>query len=313
MDQEIAFRRRLLEGVPVVRPGRLFVCPGGTVPGFDVRGIFLLTSGHSCNIENMDAVPESGLAGFSVVSRELAYAGETGSRREKFCLDYTSAKRKVFSRLQSEIFARIEADRAIVTCHQGCSACCVEYIEADIQECEAIVYYLYQRPELLNSFLERYEEWRYTMRRLGGPFALCEEFVHRQGGFDLTPDDQSLLLKAMSSYHEQGIPCPFLGSDACSIHEVRPYVCLNHYVTTPSEWCREKDWYGPDPSRRPRIYMTSLDQVHGLEFYQGALSRPVIGFMPTTVYRILSEGLKYIVALTGKDFSTSPEAGARGP
>jgi Fe-S-cluster containining protein len=241
-------------------------------------------------------------------SRESAYAGEIGSRREQFCLDYTSAKQEVFSRLQNEIFARIEADGGRVTCRQGCSACCIQYIEADIQECEAIVYYLCQRPPLMKGFLGRYEEWRSALRRLGGPFARCEELIHRQGGFDLTADDQSLLLKAMSTYHEQGIPCPFLSGDACSIHEVRPYVCLNHYVTTPSEWCREKDWYAADPSRRPRIYMTSLDHVHGLEFYLGALSRPVICFMPTTVYRILNEGLEYVVALTGPDISAVPVA-----
>jgi hypothetical protein len=61
--------------------------------------------------------------------------------------------------------------------------------------------------------------------------------------------------------------------------------------------------------------MTSLDDVRGLEFYHGPLSRPVIGFMPTTVRRILGEGLDYIAALTGKDFSgshpVSPDAGLR--
>jgi hypothetical protein len=248
----------------------------------------------------------------SIISRESAYAGEKGSRRERFCADFIRAKQMVFSRLQREIFARIEADGERVACHKGCSACCILYIEADVQECEAIVYYLYQRPALLDLFLRQYADWRATMRRLGGPFARCEEIIHQQGGQDLSREDGTLLLKALSLYHEQGIPCPLLSNEACSIHEVRPYVCLNHYVTTPVEWCREKDWYGSGSSRRPRIYMTSLDDVHSLDFYHGTLARPVIGFMPTTVRRILAEGMDYIAALTGQDFSVGHVPISRG-
>jgi hypothetical protein len=70
-------------------------------------------------------------------------------------------------------------------------------------------------------------------------------------------------------------------------------------VTTPAEWCRAENWCNPGFPNRPKIYMTSIDDLYDCSFYQGSLGRPVIGFMPTTVYRILTGGLEYVSELTG--------------
>jgi hypothetical protein len=84
------------------------------------------------------------------------------------------------------------------------------------------------------------------------------------------------------------------------IHEVRPYVCANHLVTTPASWCRAENWCDPDAPHHPRIYMTAIDELYETVFYPQNLAKPVVGFMPTMVYRIMTEGDRYIRRLTGQ-------------
>lgn len=237
-----------------------------------------------------------------VVNTGKVYCGEIGVLRKNFCINFINQKKATFHRIEREIFARIEAHGETVTCRKGCPVCCVLYIEANIQECEAISYYLYENRSVLSAFLGRYKLWREKMRLLGGPFVLCERVLHQPGNIPLSENDYSNMLLALQRYQEQDISCSFLDNGACSIHEVRPYVCANHFVTSPAEWCRSDNWCNPAFPDRPKIYMTTIDEIDDCSFYQGKLARPVIGFMPTMVYRILTEGLDYITEATGSVF-----------
>jgi Fe-S-cluster containining protein len=236
---------------------------------------------------------------YTVISTEKAYHGEIGIQRRKFCTNFINQKKATFHRIERDIFAQIEAHGETVTCRKGCPVCCVLYIEANIQECEAISYYLYENRQVLNSFIKRYELWRDKMKQLGGSFALCERILHQPTGKQLSNNDMSEMLFVLKKYQEQNIPCSFLDNGACSIHEVRPYVCANHFVSTPAEWCRTENWCNPAFPDRPKIYMTTIDEIDDLFFYKGNLAKPVIGFMPTMAYRILTEGLDYIAEATG--------------
>jgi Fe-S-cluster containining protein len=235
----------------------------------------------------------------AIITAIEAYKGEIGRLREEFCIDFIKQKSKSYNRIQDEIFRQIDSRDEKVTCHKGCSACCVLYIEACIQEAEAIVYFLYRRPDLLTGFLDRYDYWRDRMRQLGNPFSRCEQILHNQREDMTTGSDRQTLLDTLRLYHSQNIPCPFLNSGICSIYEVRPYVCANHYVTTPSEWCQAVNWCNPEYPDRPMIYMTDIDEINTLSFYFSDLGKPVMGFVPTMVYSILSEGLTYISRITG--------------
>ncbi len=227
-----------------------------------------------------------------------AYAGEAGKLRQDFCLDYTSKKKKSLQRINDEISKQVNDRGETITCRKGCPVCCVAYIEANIQECEAIAFYLYEHPTILDSFLVRYNKWRSIMRQINGSFAMCEAILHQDPGLKLSGDDQVVLLEVLKKYQEQNIPCSFLEGGDCSIHEVRPYVCANHFVSTPEAWCRSENWYEPNSANRPRIYMTNIDELYETGFYVNDLAKPVIGFMPAMVYRILTEGAAYIQKLT---------------
>jgi hypothetical protein len=57
-----------------------------------------------------------------------------------------------------------------MTCRKGCFFCCLLHVEATIQECEVIVYYLYQNEDALKSFLKNYPRWRNKIRENGDIF-----------------------------------------------------------------------------------------------------------------------------------------------
>ncbi len=41
------------------------------------------------------------------------------------------------------------------------------------------------------------------------------------------------------AYFRQGIPCPFLEDESCSIHPERPLACREYLVTSPPEHCAD--------------------------------------------------------------------------
>ena len=234
-----------------------------------------------------------------IISATAAYAGRIGERRERFCSRFSQEKKEIFRVIEREILAKISANGEKATCRKGCSVCCVLFIEASIQECEAIVHHLYRNPDKMSQFLRGYQEWRLMMRLSGNPFERCEEILHARREEDIDQSDQETLLRALGLYQHQNMSCPFLDQGACSIYEVRPYACANHYVTTPAERCAAENWCNPSFPHRPRIYMTDTDRLYDLSFYHGDLKRPVVSFAPTTVYRILTEGLEHVAMLTG--------------
>ena len=226
--------------------------------------------------------------------KEIAYMGNTGKQREKFCINYISHKQVVLNRIQRELFKQIEGADEKVSCQRGCSFCCLLYIEANLQECEAIVYYLYQNDNTLSLFLRQYPDWRDKMRQSGDIFKRCEQVLNDKRTATYNTNSQQALADALLFYKLQNIPCPFLYSGICTIYDVRPYTCANHFVTTPAEWC------SPLNPQQPKVYQTIIeDEIIDLAFYPKNLDKPLIMFMPLAVYEILRGGFTYLSNITG--------------
>ena len=225
----------------------------------------------------------------NVIPFEIGYAGTEGKRRAEFCLKFAARKQTVFDRINSDIRAKVIATGETVTCRKGCSECCVHYIEANIQECDAIAYHLYQNHDMANQFVIRYARWRASLQQLGGAFLTCDSFLHGDCPDGSVGGVQDDLVQVLGLYSSQRLPCPFLDAGACSIYDVRPYVCANHLVTTPSERCRPPPLDAP-ASVLPHVYMTEADEIYDRRYCDQTLRRPVIGFAPTIVFRILTEG-----------------------
>ena len=132
------------------------------------------------------------------------------------------------------------------------------------------------------------------MRQSGNIFKRCEQALNdkRNAGYDTST--QQALADALLFYKMQNTPCPFLFSGICTIYEVRPYTCANHYVTTPALWCN------PLNPNQPRIHKTMIDdELLDLAFYPKNLDKPSIMFMPLAVHEILKGGFSSLSNITG--------------
>jgi Fe-S-cluster containining protein len=163
------------------------------------------------------------------------------------------------------------------------------YVEATLQECEAIVYYLYQNQRVLEFFLRTYPQWRERIRENGDLF----KSIGRFWAEEMTPERARELMPTVyeeeERYMRQNIPCPFLDNHLCSIYEVRPYMCIAHISISPPEWCNPQN--PNEPVTRKAI---PLEALYDKSFYYRNLERPVVTCMPIVVYEILQSGTYYL-------------------
>jgi Fe-S-cluster containining protein len=123
---------------------------------------------------------------------------------------------------------RAEAAGERISCTKGCGACCRQLVP--LAESEA-----YQLQELVNAMPE---PRRTTMR---ARFAAAKAQLQAAGLFTkiLFPGELSVEEKRRLGldYFGQGIACPFLEDESCSIHPDRPLACREYLVTSPAEHC----------------------------------------------------------------------------
>ncbi|MDP2917575.1 MAG: SEC-C metal-binding domain-containing protein [Dehalococcoidia bacterium] len=219
------------------------------------------------------------------INRDIAYRGRIGQMRKKYSILFIEAKKKNISTLEeAQAKAAVERNQ-VISCQKGCHYCCSAYVEATLQECEAIVYHLYENSEILKAFLGKYPKWREDVRKNGDLYKQCGRFWKMK----ITPENARNLKKQCDDenqkYYEQNICCPFLNQDLCSIYKVRPYMCVALTSVSPQEYCR------PNSSNEPvTIKALSQDLLLDCSFYYGKLESPVVTFMPITVYEILKSG-----------------------
>jgi Fe-S-cluster containining protein len=246
---------------------------------------------------------------YFMINKEIAYKGRVGRQRREFCISFIGHKKERIKELTGVQLEAVAARGERISCQKGCYLCCSAYVEATLQECEAIVYYLYQNERVLESFLRTYPQWRERVRKNGDLFKSCGRFWKEEW----TPETARELMLAHSEeeerYMRQNIPCPFLDNGLCSIYEVRPYMCVAVIAVSPPEWC---DLQHPN---EPVIYKAMPIEVRNdYSFYYRNLERFVITNMPIAVYEILKNGTYYLSAgkvPTLKDldyeFLTDPE------
>lgn len=227
------------------------------------------------------------------MNKEIAYKGKIGKLREEFCIRYTEFKQERVKDVEI-VQVNMTAGRGeTITCTKGCSDCCSQYTTATIQECETIVYYLYQNDNILANYLQNYPPWRERLRAKGDFFqkpgqSYSEELAAQHG-----EQMRQAFLEEERRYGSR-IFCPFLHDHICSIYEVRPYMCAAFIATTPPEWCN------PLNPNEPHYYKVGRsDVMSDLSFYYKSLSEPFISIMPLVVYEILTTGFVYLSNISG--------------
>jgi len=243
------------------------------------------------------------LKDFDVIkfNQQIAYKGRIGQLRHDFVVKQIQELHKAHKQIRLKQLKEIQKDNNHISCHAGCTYCCYDFIGASLQECESIVYYLYQNPNILSLFLKQYEHWWVEIEKRNATNILDKMYQHIvqmwNTGFDQKNQDNSIIDSVI--YRDMNIPCPFLRKRQCLIYEVRPIACASICTTTPEEWCNPKN-----PNRQKRNVSIVLPKENAiLPMYHKSFSSFVtIGFcMPLLVYIILKGGYLYLSKLLKSD------------
>jgi hypothetical protein len=232
------------------------------------------------------------------LNKAIAYKGNIGHQRENFCIAYTKFKKLNLTTIERVLNKKLQQSGKTADCRRGCYECCSLYTEVNIQECELIVYYLYNNESILSSFWDNYSRWREKLRKNGDIFRQLGDFWNKTITHVTSSSVESVYDEAATKYVKQHIFCPFLRDKICTIYEVRPYVCAGFISTTPREWCnplhpKHELWYHLTAYCPPRIMLQDTS------FYYKNLTRPVMTFAPLIVYEILKGGFSYLSNLPG--------------
>ncbi len=121
-----------------------------------------------------------------------------------------------------------EAEGGTISCKKGCGACCRWLVPLAEMEAHHIRDVLESLPEPRRSEVRARFEDGYARLQAAG---LLEQLEHPERfSFD---EMQAFGME----YVRQGIACPFLEDESCSIHPERPIACREYLVTSPAEHC----------------------------------------------------------------------------
>jgi len=225
---------------------------------------------------------------YIMMNKEIAYKGKIGKQRRDFCVSFIDYKKERIEGLTALQLKGATTKGERISCQKGCDLCCSMYVEATLQECEAIIYYLYQNERVFEYFIRTYPQWRERIRKNGDLFKSIQRFWDEE----VTPARAKELMPIINEeeerYMRQNIPCPFLNNHLCSIYEVRPYLCIAHTSISPPEWCN------PQNPNEPVIWKAlPIEFMKDDSFYYRNLGRCVIANAPIAVFEILSTGVAY--------------------
>jgi Fe-S-cluster containining protein len=131
-----------------------------------------------------------------------------------------------------------EQDGKSISCRAGCGACCRQPVP--ISEIEA-----YQIVELVESMEEpRRSEVKERFKAAYGHFEDLGWFDEIRTEYLRKNKKPSEITKGLAIVHDyfgQGVPCPFLENESCSIHLQRPVSCREYLVTSSPEHCASLD------------------------------------------------------------------------
>lgn len=115
-----------------------------------------------------------------------------------------------------------------ISCTKGCGACCRQLVP--VTETEA---------RHVRTVVEHLPEPRRTTVR--ARFADARQHLEKSGVWNKLLHPEAIPLNTKQAfalqYFFQGIPCPFLEDESCSIYADRPLVCREYLVTSAVEHC----------------------------------------------------------------------------
>lgn len=126
------------------------------------------------------------------------------------------------------VVREVEEKGESISCKKGCGACCRQVVPLSEVEARRIRDLVSELPEPRRSEVRaRFAEAHRRLENAGllEPLRECTQWTEEEGQ------------RRGSDYFLQGIPCPFLEEESCSIHPDRPLSCREYLVTSPAEHC----------------------------------------------------------------------------
>jgi Fe-S-cluster containining protein len=117
-----------------------------------------------------------------------------------------------------------------ISCQPGCGACCRQLVPISETEARHIADVVSALPQARQTIVR--ERFAKARRQLADT-ELLEKLECRDQWKE--GEGRSLGMQ----YFRQGIPCPFLEEESCSIYPDRPIACREYLVTSPPEHCAE--------------------------------------------------------------------------
>jgi Fe-S-cluster containining protein len=229
------------------------------------------------------------------LNQEIAYVGELGKKREEFAKNQEKQLKSLNDFIYKQQIEEVQNSERTISCHKGCSMCCSQYIPASLQECEAIVYYLYNHERKLVNFINNYKKWE---KALGENKSIIDDFQKAYNALwesEFDPEKSRDLEELGARYAKLKIPCPFLKDNACMIYGIRPLVCSSQVAVSPPEYC---DPDNPDSINQELILMIP-EAFEYLPFYYDKFNELNLNglCMPFVVNSLLEGGYLYLTAL----------------
>jgi Fe-S-cluster containining protein len=147
-----------------------------------------------------------------------------------------------------------------ISCKAGCGACCRQMVPLSIFEAEALAAWIGTLgPDTREVLAHRFHQSLLKLASAG----LIDRLVQE----DWLANTDSARQLAID-YFYQGVPCPFLQNESCSIHAIRPLVCREYLVTSDPRYCADPKALKTDPVPIPLNFSRVLNRL-GAELEPG--------------------------------------------
>jgi hypothetical protein len=230
------------------------------------------------------------------LNRIIAYQGAVGAARRLFCENYSTQKQTKLASIHSELSRQLLENGYEITCREGCAHCCKLFVVASLEECEAIVNYLYANQDALDHFIASFVAWRSRVSRISGVFRNINDLHQIITSGSATEQDRLRFGEECDAYAAAGIMCPFNTSGSCDIYGVRPYVCARVVAATPPEWC------SPGHPRHAEALHFKAPPQKGEPVYFALSGKSVVfASMPSLVFDLLHDGFGALAGVPGME------------
>lgn len=130
----------------------------------------------------------------------------------------------------------VEAEGKTISCKAGCGACCRQPVPIAEVEVYQIAELVESMPEPRRSVIKKRFADGVAHFKKTGWFDEMNSHYRQEKPLPSRDAAKKAMAVVMKYFHE-GIPCPFLEDESCSIHLNRPVACREYLVTSPAANC----------------------------------------------------------------------------